>query len=346
MAAEGFQSLFPVDAFAVMGFTDVARALPLGLKRAGELADHAVATGADAAIFIDGWAFSRVSAKRFRRRGAPAKLFKFAAPQVWASRPQRVDFVKAYFDGVLCLLPFEPKWFEKVGVRAAFVGNPNFQAAWGARGDGARFRAQHGLARQPVLAVLPGSRASEIRHLMEPFGGAVGHIAERLKDLTVVVAAPRGVEALVREQAQTWSASVQFVSQDEKADAIAAADAALVKSGTISTEVAINRTPFIVAYKVDRLTAFWAKRVMTAPFATILNVVAGRELIPEFLQDECTPENLAADLLALMTDEEARLEQLEAFPGLLARLGVDGPPAAEKAAETFFDWMEWAPGAQ
>lgn len=341
MAAEGFESCFPIDSLSVMGVTDVIRALPEGFRRARELTDLALAEDVDAAIFIDGWAFSRISARRMKKRGVRAKLFKFAAPQVWASRPQRVDFVKAHFDGVLCLLPFEPPYFEKVGVKAEFTGNPNFQSAWASRGDSAAFRKRHGLGDAPLLAVLPGSRRGEVRQHLKPFEGAVRLLAERMPDLRVVTVLAPQVEERARRTMEKWPGAPIFAASEEKADAFAAADAALAKSGTVTSELAINRTAMVVAYKFDPLSAMWARRVATTKLVTILNIAAGRELIPEFLQERCQPELLAADLLALLTDEEARLEQLEAFPRLLHYLGVDGPPAARLGAEKIAEWMVW-----
>lgn len=341
MAGEGFETLFPIDNLSVMGVTDVARALPEGLKRARQLTDVAEADEPDAVVFIDGWAFSRITAKRMKRRGIKAKLIKFAAPQVWASRPQRVNFVKRHFDGVLCLLPFEPPYFQKVGVEAAFIGNPNFQSAWTSRGDGARFREFHGLGEAPLLAVLPGSRRGEIRQLLKPFGGAVRLLAEHVPGLRVVAVVPPQVERLARTVIEWWPGNPVFVDEQEKFDAFAAADAALAKSGTVTTELAINRTPMVVAYKVDPLTAWWARSVSTTKLVTILNIAAGRELIPELIQENCRAEMLAGELMALFTDEEARLEQLEAFPRLLAYLGVDGAPAANLGAEKIAAWLGW-----
>lgn len=341
MAAEGFESLFPIDGLSVMGFTDVIRALPEGFKRARQLADLAQAKMVDAVVFIDGWAFSRITAKRMKESGLDASLFKLAAPQLWASRPQRIGFVKTHFDGVLCLLPFEPAIFEKAGVKAEFIGNPNFQSAWRARGDGAAFRARYGIGDAPLLAVLPGSRRSEIRHLAKPYRGALKLLVERIPALRVVTVLPPQVETLARPIIERWPGEPVFADPREKGDAFAAADAALAKSGTVTTELAVNMTPMAVAYKVDPLTAHWARRVKTTKFVTILNVAAGREVVPELLQERCRADILAADLFALLTDESAQLEQLEAFPGLLSYLGVDGRPAARLAAEKIAEWMGW-----
>lgn len=340
MAEEGFQSLFPIDRFSVIGPVGALCAVPEALRRARELTDIAVTNRIDAAVFIDGWAFSRLCAKRMRREAPATRLYKFGAPQVWASRPKRAAFAAAHFDGVLCLLPFEPQWFRRAGAKATFVGNPNFQEAWRRRGDGEAFRARHGLGRAPLLAVLPGSRKSEIDRLLVPFEGAVRLLAERVEGLRVVAPLAPQVEARARRRMEGWPGAPLFVGPEEKFDAFAAADAALAKSGTVTTELAINRTPMIVAYKVDPLSALWVKRVLTTPFITILNVAAGRFVIPELVQGQCAPEYLAGGLLPLLMGGDARTEQLAAFPELLAGLGVDGPPAARLAAEQIKQWMQ------
>ncbi len=341
MAAEGFQSLFPIEAMSVIGFTDVARALPEGYARARELTRRAAADAVGAVIFVDGWAFSRICAKRMRRAVPDAKLFKLSAPQVWASRPQRVEFVRKYFDGVLCLLPFEPPYFARAGVRAEFIGNPNFQKAFAEKGDRAAFRRRHEIGEAPLVLVLPGSRATEVRRLIEPFGRALKIVSDRVPLLRVAAVLHPAVEKLARPAMAGWSGAAVFAGENEKADAFAAADAALAKSGTVTTELAIKGVPMVVAYRVDPLTALWVRAVATTKFATILNVTAGREVVPELLQEKCRPERLASDLLALLTDREMRLEQVEAFPAILAQLGVDGPPAARLGAGKIAEWMGW-----
>ncbi|MEE2693119.1 MAG: lipid-A-disaccharide synthase [Pseudomonadota bacterium] len=339
MEKEGFRSLFPIDPFSVIGFTDVARAIPAAYKRAEELTQIAITNKITAAVFVDGWAFSRICAKRMRKQAPETKLFKFGAPQVWGSRPQRVHFVKAHFDGVLCLLPFEPQWFRKVGVKAEFVGNPNFQAAWAARGDRAAFRERHGLGQAPVLAVLPGSRRGEIERLRKPLEGAVSLLAERVEGLRIVAPLAPQVEQRARAMMAEWPGAPVIVDQEEKYDAFAAADAAIAKSGTVTTEIAINRTPMVITYRFDPLTAFWARRVLTTPFASVLNYAAGRYVIPELIQEQCTAENLAGAVLPLLTGGESRIEQLAAVPELLAGMAVDGPPAERLAAEQIRAWM-------
>lgn len=338
MAREGLESLFPIEAFSVMGATDVLRVAPLAMKRARELAEKAAEVRADIAVFVDGWAFSRLAATRMRLLSPATTSIKLVAPQVWASRPQRVKFVKRYFDGVLALLPFEPAYFTREGIPAAFVGNPNFQAAWRARGDGAAFRARHGLGEAPTLAILLGSRRTEVSRLTKPFIETARILAREIEGLRIVSPAAASVEREVRKALADCPGEPVIVGSDEKYDAMAAANVALVASGTASTELAINRTPMIVAYRVDPLTAIWARLVMKSPYASIINVAAGRSVIPEFIQGDCAPMPMAQALYALFKDPDAYVEQAAAFDAILKELGVDGADAGEAAARHVLAW--------
>ena len=338
MAREGLVGAFPIEAFSVMGVTDAIRVAPLAMRRARDIAELAAREKADVAVLIDGWAFSRLAATRLRKFSPQTTVIKLVAPQVWASRPMRVKFVKKFFDGVLTLLPFEPAWFEKEGVPAEFVGNPNFQAAWAARGNGEAFRARHGLGDGPVLGVLLGSRRREVKRLERPFREAAAILAREVPSLRIVSTVADSVAPLVRKALADWPGDPVLVGADEKYDAMAAATVALTASGTASTELAINRTPMVVAYKVDPLTAFWARRVKTTPFASIINVAADRFVIPEFIQEDCEPRMIASALLAMIEDPSVYVEQAESFDVILKELGVDGPSAAQAAAARVLDW--------
>jgi len=322
-----------------MGFTDVARALPEGFRRAKELAEQAAKRRAKAAILIDGWAFSRVTAKRLKELSPETKIYKYAAPQVWASRPQRVEFVKDHFDGVLTLLPFEPGYFEDVGVPATFVGNPTFQKAWCDRGDGAAFREKYALGQASLLAVLPGSRQSELKNLLQPFRETVKRVQEVIPDLQILAPLAESVADDAWAHMSLWGGKIHRVDVSEKYDAFAAATAALAASGTVSTELAINATPMVVGYKVDALTAFWARRVKKTPYGSILNVMSDRFLIPEFFQENCTADQLTPPLVDLFNNTDKRREQLENFDVLLPQLLLSDQCAAEIATDQLMAWM-------
>lgn len=338
MAQQGLNSLFDVAPLSVIGFLDVARAAPKAFQFADAVADTVVREKPDIVVLIDGWAFSRLVATRLKKFSPETTVVKLAAPQVWASRAGRVKFVKDHFDAVLCLLPFEPPYFSAAGVRAEFIGNPNFQAAWRARGDGAGFRARHGLGDAPVLAVMLGSRKTEVNRLAAPFAEAVQILAERVPGLRVVAPLAPSVERLARMKLSRFVGDPILAGAAEKNDAMAAANVGLTASGTASTELAINRTPMVVGYKLDPVTAIWARSVLRTPYVSIINVAGGRAVIPELLQEACKGPNLAGALLPLFTDPDAYADQGAAFATILKSLGVDGAPAAEIAAVRVLEW--------
>lgn len=338
MARLGFQSLFDIAPLSVIGLGDVLRAAPAALKAADLIADAVIREKPDIAVLVDGWAFARLVAMRLKKTAPQTALVKLAAPQVWASRAGRVKFVKSHFDAVLCLLPFELPYFTAAGVRAEFIGNPNFQAAWRARGDGDAFRTRHRLGDAPVLAVMLGSRRTEVRRLAGPFAQAVALLADRVPGLRVVSAAAPSVERLARSRLSRFAADPIVVGPEEKNDAMAAANAGLTASGTASTELAINRTPMVVGYRLDPLTAIWARAVLKTPFVSIINVAGGRMVIPELLQENCRGPELAGALLPLFTDPESYVEQASAFDTILKSLAVDGAPAEEIAADRILEW--------
>jgi lipid-A-disaccharide synthase len=340
MEREGLSSLFDIAPLSVIGLGDVLRAAPAAFRRADMVADAVVREKPDVAVLIDGWAFARLVAGRVKTLSPETMLVKLVAPQVWASRPGRVKFVKSHFDAVLCMFPFEPAYFTKAGVVAEFIGNPNFQASWRKRGDGTAFRARHQLGDAPLLAVMLGSRKTEVRRLARPFADAAGLLAARIPGLRIVSAVAPSVDRIARQKLASFAGDPVIVGADEKNDAMAAANAALTASGTASTELAINRTPMVVGYRLDPITALWARAVLRTPYVSIINVAGGRLVIPELLQEECDGPNLAGALLPLLTDPEAYIEQASAFDTILKSLAVDGPPAAALAADKILAWAE------
>lgn len=333
MEVEGFKSAFPIDAFSVLGPTGVMKVIPEGLKRAKEIAELAEHEAMDMAIFIDGWTFSRASSKRIRDLSPQTIIVKYAAPQIWASRPWRVKVVKDYFDAVLTLLPFEPPLFTQAGIRATFVGNPNFQAVAEQETDPDGFRAKYQIGDDKLLVVLPGSRKSEVSRLAIPFGETIQQLKAEIDGLRIVIPAAPSVRELTDTLFSAHDKDVIFIPPEERFCAFKAANAALAASGTVSTELAISDTPMIIAYKVDGLTALWAKFLVNTKYISILNVAADRAVIPEYLQNDCTVEKLVPAVRTLLQDEQAARNQKETFAPLIKELGVYGAPAAKKAAE-------------
>lgn len=346
MADEGLQSLFDIDPLSVMGPAAALRAMAAGANGANILAQHGAAEGVDAAVFIDSWAFSRLAAARMQKIAPGAKRVKYVAPQVWASRPGRARSLPVLFDGLITLFAFETPLFERHGARVVCGGHPGFQQLQAQRGGGAAFRARHGLGDDAVLVVAPGSRRAEIDQLADRFRRTVDLLRATLgadapaggRTLRIVIPCAAGREAMVRAAFAGWAAAPLFIGPDEKTAAFDAATAALAASGTLSTELAICATPMVVAYRFDPLDAFLARRVVTAKFASLINIVADAPIIPEFIQEACAPPAMAEALAALLRDDGARDRQLSAFPAALDELGLAGPPASQRAADAILDW--------
>ncbi|MDE3114702.1 MAG: lipid-A-disaccharide synthase [Pseudomonadota bacterium] len=333
MAAQGLKTLFPLDDTAVMGLAEVVPKIPVILKRVREAADYALETRPDAVVLIDSPDFTHRIARRLKRLDPSMHTVNYVAPQVWASRSYRAKAMARYFDLVLALLPFEPQFFETYGLRTVFVGHPVIERAARMKG-GAGLRARLGISKDtPLLAVLPGSRTNEVRLLLPVFRDAVARLAKDVSNLACVIPLVPHVAGRVREGAADWPVPLHFVESDaDKFAGFDAADAALAASGTVTTELALSKTPTVVGYKLGWLTYKLMRPMIHAPYATLVNVILGREAMPEFIQEDCTPEKLAAALLPLFRDDAARSRQLRDLEEAVKSLGAGGQAPSLRAA--------------
>ena len=340
MAREGLESLFPLDATAVMGLREVVPAIPRILARVRQAADYAITVHPDALVVIDSPDFTHRIARAVKKRDPSIKTVNYVAPQVWASRAYRAKAMARYFDLILALFPFEVPFFEKYGLRAVFVGHPVVER--GARmigGDALRARLGIG-ADAPLLALLPGSRSSEIRFIFSVFRDAVRLLAGKIPGLVTVLPTVPHVAQRVREAASQWPTPLHILENEtDKYAAFDAADVALAASGTVTAELALARTPMVVAYRVGGLTFALANRLMTAPYMTLVNILLGRRAIPEFKQYEATPEMLAGEVARLFTDEGARQAQTDAMNEFGRRLGEGEEPPSQRAARVLLDFI-------
>ena len=340
MQSRGLDSLFPMDDLAVMGVFEVLPRLPLLLKRIKETADAVERLKPAVLLTIDAPDFCFRVIKKLKARGVAVPKVHFVAPSVWAWRPGRAAKVAQFLDHLLCLLPFEPPYFEREGLKATFVGHPVVSSAIG-DGDGPSFRARYGIAPDaPVLAVLPGSRSGEIERLAPVFGEAVAKLAAQFPGLHIVMPAVAHLRARVEAMSATWAAPVTVVGGAEKADAFSAADAALAASGTVALELAMAGLPNVIGYRLNALTALLAKRLLKTPYVNLINIILGREAVPELLQENCTADNLAREAARLLDDENARTAQKAAAFEALKQLGFGGPPPGERAAQVVLDYIQ------
>jgi lipid-A-disaccharide synthase len=341
MAAQGLNTLFSLDDTAVMGLREVVPKIPKILRRVREASDFAVKTRPDAVVLIDSPDFTHRIAQRLKRIDPAIRTINYVAPQVWASRAYRARKMARYFDLVLALLPFEAPFFERYGLKSVFVGHPVIERAARMTG-GAEFRARHGVAPDAkLLAVLPGSRTSEIRFILPVFREAVAMIAAQVPGLITVLPTVPHVASRVRAATQDWPAPLVLLDNDgEKYASFDAADVALAASGTVTTELALAGTPMVVGYKVGGLTYALASLIMNVRHVTLVNVLLGREAVPEFVQSRCTPENLAAAAIPLMTDKGAALHERDDLVEAVALLGKGGEAPSLRAARAILEFVK------
>lgn len=333
MAAEGLASILPLSDVAVMGLVAILKRLPRLVASVYRTVDAAIAFGPDIVVIIDSPEFTQPIAKRIRKRLPDVPIVDYVSPSVWAWRPGRARRMAGYIDHVMALLPFEPEVHRRLGGPAcSYVGHPLIERLEAMRTlDPAPLRARLGLAPgKPVLAVLPGSRRSEVERLMQPFGGAVARLIAEGRDIAIVVPAVEHVRALIAERTRDWPVAPHIVAgEDDKIRAFKLARAALAASGTVTLELALLGTPAVVSYRVDELSKHM-RLFVRAPHFALANLVLGDRVYPELMQEDGTPENLAGALAAILDDGPARERQIAALarvPGLM-RLDQGSPSEA------------------
>ena len=336
MAEQGLESLFPYSELSLMGFLEVVPHISRLLARIRATARTARRLRPAAFVSVDVPGFALRVARRLKGAGFP--LIHYVAPTVWAYRAGRAAEVARYLDHVLCLFPFEPPYFEAVGLDASFVGHPLIEEPIG-DADGPGFRRSLGIdPAQTVIAALPGSRASELRRHEPVFAETVRALAGRIEGLRVLVPTLPQNSAAVAAMTASWGTPVTVVEgKAEKYAAFAASDAALTASGMATLELALAGVPMIVCYRVNPLTAAIARRILIVPHIAMPNIIAERRAAPEFVQRDCAPRRLVPALEQLLRDAAQRHDQVESFREIAARLGRGGPPPSERAAEVILD---------
>lgn len=331
MQAEGLDSLFDTAELAVMGIVEVVAVIPRVLRRIRQTTAAAVAARPDVFVSIDSPSFSLQVSQRLKGRGFP--LVHYVAPSVWAWKAWRAKHVAGFLDHLMTLLPFEPAYFERHGLAATFVGHPAVEAA--ARPtDPAGLRACLGLApEQPLLAVLPGSRRSEVKRLAPVFGETLGLLRQQHPGLAAVVPTVPNVAAQVRAAVAGWPVPATVIEgQQAKYDAFAASRAAIAASGTVGLELAVAGLPAVMAYRVSGLSAAIARRALKIRWVSIASLVLDRLVQPECIQENCTPAMIARSVAPLMADTPERRRVVEEGRAAARLLGQEGEPPSRRAA--------------
>ncbi len=323
MAQEGLTSLFDSSELAVMGLMEVIPSIPRILKRISQTVQDIVDKKPDVVVTVDSWSFSARVNKALKARKTGIPQFHYVAPQVWAWKKKRAKTCGRYIDELFALLPYEPPYFEPHGLKTDFVGHPVVEGG-ASKGDGAAFREEYGIAADaPLLCVLPGSRRSETKYLLPVFQETVSRLKRKYPALRVVVPTVVTVAEKVKKAVASWDVPVTVVTGEKaRYDAFAAANAALAASGTVALELAMARVPYCIAYKMNPISSFLAPLVVKGKYVNLVNILADKLIVKEFLLKNCRADWLANEVDLLLSDETYRQTQISQASQVLNLLGA------------------------
>jgi lipid-A-disaccharide synthase len=360
----GFKSLFEISDISVMGIFEVLPRLPLILKHIRNTVSDIEEFSPDVLVTVDSWGFVSALLTRLKKRGSKIPVVHYVAPQVWAWKKGRARNVARLVDRLMTLLPDEGRWFEPHGLRSDFVGHPVVERIDRTALDPDGFRAANGIpAEATVISVLPGSRHSETKRLIpilkeaiervvagegRESADAVGaakvvdaaHAVEaeqrtaKIKNIFVLVPTVPGVEKEVRRGFEDFPVPVRIVTGEaNRYNAFAISKLALAKSGTVSLELVSFNVPHLIAYTFGRLSNYVAKALVKVRFANLINLLADREIIPEFVLDRCRPDLIADCATRLLTTPRSAERQVAEAQEVMQRLRLPDILPSDRAAQ-------------
>lgn len=336
MIAAGVNALFPMEKLAVRGYIEVLRHYLEIVSIRRRVKQHFLAQPPAVFIGIDAPDFNLDLELALKQAGIP--VIHYVSPSIWAWRGERIHKIKRAVDRVLTLFPFEAEIYHKAGVPVSYVGHPladllhsypsqaETRVLLGLRSDG------------PVVALLPGSRMSELHSMAQLFVASASRIAATLPAVQFVVPLVNRQTRALFENAITEAGGIEFLMLDGRShEAIAAADVVLVASGTATLETALLQRPMVITYRMPRVSWWMMKPRSYLPYVGLPNILAGEFVVPEFLQDDATPENLASAVLELLHDAPRRERIRQRFAGMLAGLRQN---TSQKAADAVMPYLE------
>ncbi|HVE72444.1 MAG TPA: lipid-A-disaccharide synthase [Thermoanaerobaculia bacterium] len=320
LARQGTVLLHHVRELGIVGLFNVLRHLPMFRRIFRELVDRIVAEKPDAVVLVDYPGFNLRLAKRCKELGL--KVIYFISPQVWAWHTSRVRHIRKYVDRMIVIFPFEEEFYRGHGVPVTYAGNPLIEQLSGVRKP----------ARTPDrlrLALLPGSRKHEVRSLMPAMLDAVRILRQKGAVDAYVIQAPTIAQEKLEKIMRQHGVEVPIVPHD-RGEGLAAADIALASSGTATLEAAVIGTPCVVMYRLSRATHFLGRRLVKLPHWSLVNIIAGKEVVPELIQDDVNGARIA-DEVRRMTEPATYARLTEELAQVRAKLGEPG--AARRVAE-------------
>jgi lipid-A-disaccharide synthase len=346
-AAQGFEILHHARDMGVVGLTEAVRRLPFYRRVLQEMADAVTARRPDGVVLVDFPDFNLRLGREIRARAPDIPSVYFISPQVWAWRRGRVHDIAAFARRVLVIFPFEEELYRDAGVEAVYVGHPLVDEA---RPTASResFLESVGLdPEKPTVAVLPGSRESEVRRHIEGMLGAAARLAGERPEMQFVLSSAPTLERGFIPGHPAWRRAERLriaLSRDCVYNILHAADAAMVTSGTATVEAAMLGVPMVVVYGLSRLSYFVARRIVDVPWIAMVNLLAGEAVVPELIQEKFRAGPLAREVRAILEDSTRRETMLKGLEKVRKALGESG--AARRAAEWVLRTVEEAPASE
>lgn len=338
MQSAGLKSLFNISDLAVMGLAEVIPSIPRVLRRINETIEDIKAQKPDAVISIDSWSFCARIHKKLRKLNLKIAQIHYVAPQVWAWKKKRARTMYKYIDHLLTLFPQEPKYFTPYKLSATFVGHPVIESeiVSGKKGD---FRKRHKISDDSrLMLVLPGSRHNEVERLLPTFLQVVKNIHDKYNDFSFVIPTVSTVAEKVKQMVKDSKLPIIVVEgQKERHDAFKEATVAIAASGTVALELAIVDVPHIIAYKVPKLTEWIARHFIHIQFVNLSNILLGREVVPELLQDDCNAEKIEYYVEQFVKHKEIYNRQMKGFENVRKILGMGKQTPSINAAKTIIE---------
>ena len=339
MEAEGLKSLFDISDLAVMGLSEVIPSIPKILGLIKQTVKNIEEIKPDVVITIDSWSFSSRIHKALRKKKLGVPQVHYVAPQVWAWKKKRARTMYKYIDLLLTLFPYEPKYFTPYNLQTEFVGHPVIESPV-VHANAEEFRKKYNInPKERVVTVLPGSRKTEVSKLLPTFLETIKKLKAEEKDLFFVIPTVKTVANQVKEMVKQSGEKILVVeTQNDRYGAFRASSTAIAASGTVALELAICDVPHIIAYKVSPLTALLAKKFLKIQFVNLSNILLGREIVPELLQERCVPASICSYIKPFLNKEgEWYDRQMEGFKKVREILGQGEHTPSENAAEIIWN---------
>lgn len=337
MAREGLKSLFDIKELAVMGLLEVIPSIPRILGRIRQTVEDIERVKPDVVVTIDSFSFSARIHQALRKKNLKIPQVHYVAPQVWAWKKKRARTMYKYLDLLLTLFPYEPKYFTPYHLQAEFVGHPVIESAiiYGSKTD---FRERFNIPpEQKIMAILPGSRKNEVSRLLPVFLSAAEEFYPKNKNYIFVIPTVQTVEDKVKALISKTDLPIIVLNNEaDRYDALKASEVAIAASGTVALELAMIDVPHLIAYRVAPLTAFLVRHLLKIEFVNLSNILLGRAVVPELLQENCTKEKILYYVNRFLKKDDLYEKQMEGFEKVRQILGVSEQTPSANAADIIF----------